>query len=158
MRHREAGVDQSVDQSVDRGVDQSEDRGVVTPIEMMYLLAFAVVAVAMLGYLGHLHAAGVQVNNAAQLAARSASLARSSGAGIAAAQSAVDRSSFAARCTHRPTTMVDWTPSPAGTWQGGTVRVRVSCTLANNTIAGWWMPGQRTITMTDSQPIDRYQR
>ena len=37
MRHREAGVDQSV------------DRGVVTPIEMMYLLAFAVVAVAMLG-------------------------------------------------------------------------------------------------------------
>ena len=134
------------------------DAGVVTPIEMMYLLVFAVVATALLGFLGRLHAAGVQVGTVAQAAARSASLAPTSAAGIAAALTAVGSSTLSSQCRDRPTTTVGWSPSSNGTWHGGTVSVRVSCVIDNSTLAGWWAPGSRTIQVSDTQPIDRYQR
>ena len=57
----------------------SRDAGVVTPIEMMFVLVFVLLAVGFLGFLGRLHAAGVQVSNTSQSAARAASR---SGAGI----------------------------------------------------------------------------
>ena len=44
-----------------------------TPVEMMYLLVFCMMAVLFLGFVGRLHAAGLQVTNAAQSAARAAS-------------------------------------------------------------------------------------
>ena len=49
------------------------DRGVMAPVEMMYLLVFCLLALALLTYVGRLHAAGVEVTNAAQSAARAAS-------------------------------------------------------------------------------------
>lgn len=51
------------------------DSGVATPVEMMYLLIFCLLAVVFLGFVGRLHAAGVEVANAAQSAARAASMA-----------------------------------------------------------------------------------
>jgi Flp pilus assembly protein TadG len=136
---------------------RSED-GTATPVEMMYLLVFCIVAVVFLGFLGRLHAAGVQVTNAAQAAARAASLAPDPVAATRAAQTSVATSPLRTRCQGGARTAVSWAPSVAGTWQGGSVTVRVSCVVRNQTLTGVWSPGVRTVTMTDVQPVDRYQR
>jgi Flp pilus assembly protein TadG len=137
-------------------VMNQQDRGVSTPVEMMYLLVFCVVSVVFLGFLGRLHAAGVEVTNTAQAAARAASLAPSPGVAEQAAMDTVSRSSLAHRCT--PRTTVSWTPSGTGAWQGGAVTVEVACTVQNQTLTGVWSPGSRTVVMRDTQPVDRYQR
>ena len=134
------------------------DAGVATPVEMMYLLVFCLVAVVFLGFVGRLHAAGVQVANAAQGAARSASLAPDPTTAQVAALEAVDGYGLQSRCTGGPTVVMSWNPSPAGSWQGGSVTVQVSCTVRNQSLTGVWSPGSRTVAMTDTQPIDRYQR
>lgn len=61
------------------------DRGVVGAVEMLYLLLFGLAAILFIGYLGRLHAAGVQVAHASQAAARLASQAPSSAAAESAA-------------------------------------------------------------------------
>lgn len=134
------------------------DAGVVAPVETMYLLVFAIVVTALIAFLGRLHAAGVEVSAVAQAAARAASMEPSSAAAITAAERAVVDSPLASRCAGSPSAEVDWSPSPAGTWQGGSVRVRVVCTVSNASLAGGLLPGTRTISASDSQPIDRYQR
>lgn len=132
------------------------DRGVATPVEMMFLLVFCLVSVVFLGFLGRLHAAGVEVTNAAQAAARAASLAPTPEAAEVAAIDAVSGSSLLRRCT--PRTILSWTPSATGAWQGGAVTVEVSCTVSNQTLTSVWSPGNRTVVMRDTQPVDRYQR
>jgi Flp pilus assembly protein TadG len=134
------------------------DAGVVAPVETMYLLVFAIVVTALIAFLGRLHAAGVEVSAVAQAAARAASMEPSSAAAVTAAERAVVDSPLATRCAGSPSTEVDWSPSPTGTWQGGSVRVRVVCTVSNASLAGGLLPGTRTISASDSQPIDRYQR
>ena len=134
------------------------DAGVATPVEMMYLLVFCLVAVVFLGFVGRLHAAGVQVANAAQGAARSASMAPDPTTALVAALEAVDGYGLQSRCTGGPTVVMSWNPSLAGSWQGGSVTVQVSCTVRNQSLTGVWSPGSRTVAMTDTQPIDRYQR
>lgn len=134
------------------------DAGVATPVEMMYLLVFCLVAVAFLGFVGRLHAAGVQVANAAQSAARSASMAPDPNSAQIAAVEAVEVYGLQARCTGGPTVVMSWDPAPSGSWQGGSVTVHVSCTVRNQSLTGVWSPGSRTVEMTDTQPIDRYQR
>jgi hypothetical protein len=139
-------------------VDQRRDAGVVTPVEMMYLLVFVVVATACITFLGRLHAASVEVNGVAQAAARAASMESTSQAGAAAARRTVAASTLPTRCASEPTAEIAWTPSPTGTWHGGAVRVQVRCTVTNTSLAGGLLPGARTISGADSQPIDRYQR
>jgi Flp pilus assembly protein TadG len=136
----------------------TRDRGVVTAVEMMFLLVFALAAVGFLGFLGRLHAAGVQVTNASQSAARAASLTADSDAGRAAAQATVDDSTLLSRCSSRPEADLEWEPSVAGTWQGGSVTVTITCTVANADLSGVWSPGRRTISVSDTQAIDRYKR
>ena len=135
-----------------------DDSGVATPVEMMYLLVFCLVVVVFLGFVGRLHAAGVQVANAAQSAARSASMAPNPTAAQAAALEAVAVYGLQLSCTGGPTVMLSWVTSPSGSWQGGSVTVRVGCTVRNESLTGVWSPGTRTVEMTDTQPIDRYQR
>lgn len=135
-----------------------DDSGVATPVEMMYLLVFCLVIVVFLGFVGRLHAAGVQVANAAQSAARSASMAPGPTAAQEAALEAVNVYGLQSRCTGGPTVVMSWDPSPSGSWQGGSVTVSVSCTVRNASLTGVWSPGSRTVAMTDTQPIDRYQR
>ncbi len=139
-------------------MDQRRDAGVVTPVEMMYLLVFVVVATACITFLGRLHAASVEVNGVAQAAARAASMESTSQAGAAAARRTVAASTLPTRCASEPTAEIAWTPSPTGTWHGGAVRVQVRCTVTNTSLAGGLLPGARTISGADSQPIDRYQR
>lgn len=138
--------------------DPQRDRGMVTSMEMMYLLVFALVAIALLGFLGRLHAAGVQVTNTSQSAARAASLSGGSDEGRIAAQHAVDQSTLVSRCSSPPLASMTWVPSSTGSWQGGSVTVTVTCTVANNELTGLWTPGARTLSVSDTQPIDRYKQ
>ncbi|MFN8023887.1 MAG: hypothetical protein U0Q03_20310 [Acidimicrobiales bacterium] len=136
----------------------TRDLGVVTPIEMMFVLVFVLLAIVFLGFLGRLHAAGIQVSNTSQSAARAASMASDPDEGRRAADEAVQSSSLATRCDPAPTTELRWEPSPTGSWQGGSVTVIVSCTVANDDLSGVWSPGRRTLSASDTQAIDRYQR
>lgn len=134
------------------------DDGIATPVEMMYLLIFCLVAVLFLGFLGRLHAAGVEVTNTTQAAARAASQAPSSALAQRAAEDVVATSSLRSRCDGGARVRVTWTPSSSGAWQGGSVTVQVSCSVDNQTLSGVWAPGSRTVTVNDTQPVDRYQR
>ena len=136
----------------------NSDRGIVTSVEMMFVLVFALLAVVFLSYLGRLHAAGVQVTNTSQAAARAASQAADSAQGQAAAQAAVAGSTLSSRCAGGGSTAVSWSPSDAGTWQGGAVTVTITCVVENTSLSGLWSPGSRTIRVSDTQPIDRYKR
>lgn len=127
------------------------DLGTVSSVEMMLLLAAVIAGVATIGVLGRLQAAAVQVGSVAQAAARAASMAADSTSARRAADSTVMRSSLRRRCAAPPTTSMRWTPSSLGTWQGGSVTVSVSCRIDG---AG----PRRTVTMSDTQPVDRYQR
>ncbi|MDO8362846.1 MAG: hypothetical protein Q7V88_08110 [Actinomycetota bacterium] len=135
-----------------------DEEGIATPVEMMYLLVFCIVAVLFLGFVGRLHAAGVEVTNTAQSAARAASQAAGPSEGRRAVADAVAASALARRCEGGPRTAMSWAPSATGSWQGGAVTVEVSCTVRNQTLTGVWSPGVRTVVMRDTQPIDRYQR
>ncbi len=135
-----------------------DESGVVTPVDMMFLLVFCLVAVVFLGYLGRMHAAGIQVTNTAQAAARAASIAASPTEADAVARQVVSASALSSRCAGAPSTSLNWQPSTVGTWRGGAVTVTVSCTVRNQSLSGVWSPGTRTITVSDTQPIDRYRR
>ncbi len=139
-------------------MQNERDRGVATPVEMMYLVVFCIVAVLFLGFVGRLHATGVEVTNTAQSAARAASLAPNPTAAQRAASDAVAGSALAQRCAGGASTDLTWEPSPTGSWQGGSVTVAVTCTVANRSLTGVWAPGDRTVRMSDTQPVDRYQR
>jgi Flp pilus assembly protein TadG len=134
------------------------DPGVVTPVELMYVLVGCVVALLFLGYLGRLHAAGIQVTNTSQAAARAASIAADPVEARAVAQQIVAESTLATRCASAPVTSLAWQPSPTGEWRGGAVTVTVSCTVRNQALSGVWSPGSRTLSAADTQPIDRYRR
>lgn len=135
-----------------------EEDGIATPVEMMYLLIFCLAAVLFLGFLGRLQAAGVEVTNTAQAAARAASQAPSSAHAQRAAEDVVAGSALQKRCDGGTQVRVTWAPSSSGAWQGGAVTVRVSCTVDNQSLSGVWAPGSRSVAMSDTQPIDRYQR
>ena len=138
--------------------EAERDRGVVGSVEMMYLLVFCLVAVFFLGYLGRLHAAGVEVTNAAQSAARAASQESSESAARLAARASVSSGPLRTRCARGTEVEMTWAPSSMGTWQGGSVTVEVRCTVVSASLSGVWTPGVRTIAMRDTQPVDRYKR
>lgn len=147
-----------VDPGWERDCRRDRDRGIVAAVDVLFVAIGCLAVVVFLGYLGRLHAAGVQVANASQAAARAASLSPNSTAAAAAAQRSVDDSGLAARCSGGARTDLQWSPSTVGTWQGGSVTVRVSCTVDNAGLAGMWTPGSRTIAASDAQPVDRYTR
>ena len=134
------------------------DRGVVTAVELMFLLVFCLAGLAFIGYLGRLHAAGIEVAAASQTGARAASLATDATEGRRAMEAAVAGSGLPARCTEPPSVVMSWIPSPTGAWQGGSVTVTVSCRVDSETLGGLALPGSRLVRMSDTQPIDRYQR
>lgn len=136
----------------------NDEAGIATPVEMMFLLIFCLVAVLFVGFLGRLQAAGVEVTNTAQAAARAASQAPSVVQAQRSAEEVVATSPLGQRCDGGALVRFSWAPSQSGAWQGGSVTVRVSCIVENQSLAGVWAPGSRTVTMDDTQPVDRYQR
>jgi hypothetical protein len=141
-----------------RDTGHDRDAGVVGAVEVLILATACVVVVVFLGYLGRLHAAGVEVSNVSQSAARAASLEPDRARASSKAEAVVRSSPLARRCRGGPRTSLDASPSPTGSWQGGTVRVVVSCTVDHSSLGGIWAPGSRTISASDRQPIDRYTR
>ena len=134
------------------------DLGIVTPVEMMFVLVFLLLSIAFVGFLGRLHAAGVQVTNTSQAAARAASFASDSVEGRQLAQETVMASTLTSRCRTTPVAELTWQPSRTGSWQGGSVTVTVTCQVDNDDLSGLWTPGVRTLRSSDTQPIDRYHR
>jgi Flp pilus assembly protein TadG len=134
------------------------DAGFVNAVEVVYLGIAALVAITFLGFIGRLSAAGVQVTNASQDAARSAAIARDPNEARTAADAAVQRSGLPGRCLGDPSASLSWNPSDLGTWQGGTVTVTVSCNVSNQGLTGVWTPGERTVTVSDTQVVERFRR
>lgn len=134
------------------------DHGVVTSVEMMYLLIASLVAVLFIGYLGRLHAAGIEVTTTAQSAARSASQARTSSEGLRVARAIAVAGPLTTRCVGGPALVLRWQRSAVGTWHGGSVTVEVRCTIRNARLTGVWAPGVRTVVVSDTQPVDTYRR
>ena len=134
------------------------DAGFVSAVEVVYLGIAALVMITFLGFLGRLSAAGVQVTNASQDAARAAAIAGDPDEAQAVVQTAVSRSGLPDRCQGDPSAEFSWEPSDLGTWQGSVVTVTVSCTVSNQTLTGVWTPGTRTVTVSDSQVVERFRR
>ena len=139
-------------------MSSERDAGFVGAVEVVYLGIAALVMVVFIGYLGRLSAAGVQVTNSAQDAARAAAIASDPEQARFAASNALGRSGLPGRCRDEPSMSMSWEPSELGTWQGSLVTVTVSCTVANQELTGVWTPGVRTVTVTDRQIVDRYRR
>ena len=121
--------------------------------ELMLLLVFALAAWGFLSWLGRLNATAQDLENTAQSAARAASQESNPVDGRAAAGRAVSASNLSTPCTAEPNVAMSWTPGPTGTWRGGAVTVRLTCSVDNAepiTSAG------RTISATDTQVIDRF--
>ena len=133
------------------------DRGVSTPIEMMTLTTLCLVAFVFIGFLGRLHSAGVEVTTVARSAAREASMALNPTSAAAVALHVVTTSSLTSRCSSLSAD-TSWTRSVGGSWRGGAVSVVVTCVVRNVSLTGVWIPGVRTVSVSDTQPVDRYQR
>lgn len=129
------------------------DQGQGVGPEMMILLVFALAAWGTLAWLGRLTSTSQDIANTAQSAARAASIAPDPTTGQAAAERAVGGSNLPTPCGSTPAVSMTWTAGDNGTWIGGAVTVRLTCTIANReTFAG----AGRTVSATDTQVIDPF--
>jgi Flp pilus assembly protein TadG len=125
--------------------------------ELMLLLVFALGVMVFLGYLGRLNSTATNLTNVAQDAARAASQQADPDAAHIAAGAAVARSTLSVPCQGGATSRLVWKPSTTGSWYGGSVTVRLTCTVRNRELSGTWAPGDRTISVADTQVIDAFQ-
>jgi Flp pilus assembly protein TadG len=131
---------------------QSRDRGsaaaelvLVTPF-LFLLLLFAVAA-------GRLVQGKLDVDSAAQQAARAASEARTPAAASAQAQQVAQAALAGQSVTCDPAVI---TPDLGDFTPGGVVTVQVSCTVQLSGLSLLHIPGSETITASASSPIDVY--
>jgi Flp pilus assembly protein TadG len=117
----------------------------VTPF-LVLLLLFAVAA-------GRLVQARLDVDSAAQQAARAASLARTPAAASVQATSVAQAALAGQSVSCRPAVI---TPDTADFVPGGEVTVQVSCTIHLSDLSLLHVPGTETITSTFTSPIDTY--
>jgi Flp pilus assembly protein TadG len=131
---------------------QSRERGsaaaelvLVTPF-LFLLLLFAVAA-------GRLVNARLDVDSAAQQAARAASLARTPQAASAQAQQ-VAQAALAGQSVSCDPAVI--TPDTGDFVPGGEVTVQVTCTVRLSDLSLLHVPGSETITSTFTAPVDTY--
>jgi len=131
---------------------ESRERGsaaaelvLVTPF-LVLLLLFAVAA-------GRLVQARLDVDGAAQQAARAASLARTPAAASVQAQQVAQAALAGQSVTCNPAAI---TPDLGSFTPGGEVSVRVTCTVRLSDLSLLHIPGTETITSTFTSPIDTY--
>jgi len=117
----------------------------VTPL-LVLLLLLAVMA-------GRLVNGQMEVESAAQQAARAASLARTPAAASAQAQ-AVAQAALAQSVTCDPAVVI---PGLGDFVPGGQVTVQVSCTVQLSGLSLLDVPGTQRLTFTATSPIDVYQ-
>jgi Flp pilus assembly protein TadG len=125
---------------------------------MIAMVIATLAALLFLGFVGRLHAAGVQVTNVAQAAARAASMEIDAVAAERAAIAVVDSSPLRSRCEGGGRARLSWSPSQSGEWRGGSVTVAVECRVQLQSLTTLWVPGSRSVVMSDTQPVDQYQR
>ena len=130
----------------------SRDRGsaaaelvLVTPF-LILLLLFAVAA-------GRLVQARLDVDSAAEQAARAASLARTPEAASAQATQVAQAALAGQSVTCNPAVI---TPDTSDFTPGGQVSVQVSCTVRLSDLSLLHLPGSQTLTATFTSPIDTY--
>ena len=133
-----------------------DESGQAATIEVLLLLVVVLAGWFFLAYLGRLNAAGQNLENAAQSAARAASQTGDPTTAETAATDVLAVSNLDLPCTSRPAPDVTFHPGSDGGWRGGTVTVRLSCQVRNHTLGSVWTPGTRTITASDTQIIDRF--
>ena len=131
---------------------QSRERGsaaaelvLVTPLLILFLL-FAVAA-------GRLVQGKLDVDSAAQQAARAASLARTPQAASAQAQQ-VAQAALAGQSVSCDPAVI--TPDLGDFVPGGEVTVTVTCTVRLSDLSLLHIPGSETITSTFTSPVDTY--
>ena len=131
---------------------ESRERGsaaaelvLMTPF-LVLLLLFAVAA-------GRLVQARLEVDSAAQQAARAASLARTPQAASAQAQQVAQAALAGQPVTCDPAVI---TPDTSDFTPGGEVTVQVTCTVHLSDLSLLHIPGSETITSTFTAPIDTY--
>ena len=131
---------------------ESRERGsaaaelvLVTPF-LILLLLFAVAA-------GRLVQARLDVDSAAQQAARAASLARTPQAAAAQAQQVAQAALAGQSVTCDPAVV---TPDLGDFTPGGEVTVTVTCTVNLSDLSLLHIPGSETITAAFTSPIDTY--
>ena len=134
------------------GSPQCRERGsaaaelvLVTPF-LFLLLLFAVAA-------GRLVQGKLDVDSAAQQAARAASLARTPQAASAQAQQVAQAALAGQSVTCDPAVI---TPDTGDFVPGGEVTVQVTCTVRLSDLSLLHIPGSETITATFTAPIDTY--
>lgn len=131
---------------------QSRERGsaaaelvLVTPF-LFLLLLFAVAA-------GRLVQGKLDVDSAAQQAARAASLARTPAAASAQAQEVAQAALAGQSITCDPAVV---TPDTGDFTSGGEVTVQVTCTVRLSDLSLLHIPGTETLTAAFTAPIDTY--
>jgi Flp pilus assembly protein TadG len=128
----------------DRGSAAAE-MVLLTPLLMLFL--FLIVAA------GRLVQARLEVDSAAQQAARAASLARDPASAAADATATAQSALASQHLTCDPMTV---TPDLSDFTPGGLVTVQVSCTVSLAGLALLHVSGAETLTSTFSSPIDVY--
>jgi hypothetical protein len=124
---------------------------------MIFLFMFAVGTMVFLGYLGRLNSTATALSSTARSSARAASLGATPVDGEAAANQLLDRTQLKIPCTNRPDLTFTWKPSPFGAWFGGSATVTLRCTVANQSVTGLLIPGDRTITASATEVVDAFQ-
>lgn len=118
-------------------------------VELVLVTPALVVLLLFVVFVGRLSHARAEVDSTARDAARAASLARSPGEAVAAAQEAAGEGAVPCR---EMEVVVDTTDFRAG----GTVTTEVACTVALTDLAGLRVPGATTLRSNFAEPVDTY--
>ena len=118
---------------------------IVTPLLILFLLF--VVA------LGRLAGSRIDLDGAANQAARAASIARDP---VAATRAAQTTASAALADAHISCAHLDVTVNAAEFHPGGSVAVMIACTVELEDVTGLRLPSAKTLTARAVAPLDRY--
>jgi Flp pilus assembly protein TadG len=130
----------------------SRDRGSATA-ELVLLTPFLILLLLFAVAAGRLVQARLDVDSAAQQAARAASLARTPQAASAQATQVAQAALAGQSVTCHPAVI---TPDLGDFTPGGQVSVQVSCTVRLSDLSLLHLPSSKTLTSTFTSPIDTY--
>lgn len=128
-----------------------------TTLEVAILTPALILVLGAMIVVGRVQLAAGAVEHAAAVAAREASLARTTSVATAAAQSAVDRELAATDCSASSVT-VDATGLSAPIGQPATVSVTVRCDIDLSDLAIPVLPGTRTLTGSAISSVDTWRQ
>lgn len=145
---------------MDRQVRQwlrQPERGDGAVLQTAIIGAALLVLLVLFAAAGRMSGAHTPIDNAANNAARAASISRTPGeAHAAAVQAATSTLSGQGSSCPDPSITVDTSGLSAPVGQVGVVRVSISCTVDLSDLHGLPLPGSRTVTADASSVVDAY--